>query len=292
MKFKINKDLFPFKNNFLRLDDGTNIHYIDEGDGPVLLMLHGNPTWSFLYRKMIAALKSDFRCIAPDFPGFGLSEQTGSFDFSAESHSKVLDEFLQKMNINKFILIAQDWGGPIGLSVAEKHPGKIAGAVFGNTWAWTLKGNYRYEGFSRLMGGPVGMWMAKSFNGVFKVFMMKGFYKKPPQEVIKMYELPFADKDNRIQTAIFPRELIKAFRFEKSVEDNLKKIKNIPVLFTWGIKDFAFRIAQLKRFKTYFPNHRTHYLLAGHFWQEEKGEEASELIRKWYKNHCCPKQIL
>ncbi len=73
MKFNINKELFPFQNNFLHLDDGTKIHYIDEGEGPVLLMLHGNPTWSFLYRKMIAALESNFRCIAPDLPGFGLS---------------------------------------------------------------------------------------------------------------------------------------------------------------------------------------------------------------------------
>ena len=284
MKFNINKELFPFRNNFLHLDDGTKIHYIDEGEGPVLLMLHGNPTWSFLYRKMVLSLKSDFRCIAPDFPGFGLSEQPDSFDFFAESHSKVLEEFLTKLNVDRYILIAQDWGGPIGLSVAEKHPDKIIGAVLGNTWAWALKGKYQYEGFSWLMGGPIGRWMAKSFNGVWMVFMKKGFYKKPSKEELKMYKAPFAKKSNRIQTAIFPRELIKAYEFEKTVEKNLKKIGNIPVFFTWGIKDFAFKADQLERFKKHFPNNQTHLLKAGHFWQEEKGEEASKLIREWYRD--------
>ena len=285
MKFNINKDLFPFQNNFLRLDDGTKVHYIDEGEGPVLLMLHGNPTWSFLYRKMITALKSDFRCIAPDLPGFGLSEQTDSFDFFAESHSKVLEEFLQKLNVNHYILIAQDWGGPIGLSVAEKHPDKIIGAVLGNTWAWTLKGNLQYEGFSWLMGGPIGRWMAKSFNGVWKVFMKKGFYKKPSREALAMYKAPFTEKNNRIQTAIFPRQLIKAYDFEKTVEKNLNKISSIPVLFTWGVKDFAFKVDQLERFKKHFPNHQTHLLEAGHFWQDEQGDFVSELITEWYKSN-------
>lgn len=282
MKFNINKDLFPFQNNFLHLDDGTKIHYIDEGEGPVLLMLHGNPTWSFLYRKMITALKSDFRCIAPDFPGFGLSEQTDAYDFSAESHSKVLEEFLRKINIDHYILIAQDWGGPIGLSVAEKHPDKIIGAVLGNTWAWALKGNYRYEGFSWVMGGPIGRWMAKSFNGVWKVFMKKGFYKKPSRETLAMYEAPFTEKNNRTQTAIFPRQLIKAYEFEKTLEKKLNKISNIPVLFTWGVKDFAFKIDQLERFKRHFPIHQTHLLETGHFWQDEQGELVNKLISDLY----------
>ncbi|MFQ5864727.1 MAG: alpha/beta fold hydrolase [bacterium] len=285
MKFNVNKELFPFKNNFLQFDDGTKIHYVDEGEGPVLLMLHGNPTWSFLYRKMIAVLKSDFRCIAPDFPGFGLSEQTDTFDFLAESHSKALEEFLLKSNIDRFILVAQDWGGPIGLRVAEKYPDKIKGAILGNTWAWPLKGNYRSEGFSWLMGGPVGRWMAKSFNGVWQVFMKKGFYKKPSKETLAMYKAPFADNRNRIQTAIFPRQLVKAYEFEKAVEQNLNKIGSTPVLFTWGTKDFAFREDQLERFKEHFPNHQTQLLEAGHFWQEEQGENAADLITAWYQNN-------
>jgi len=283
MKFNVDKALFPFQNNFLHLDDGTKIHYLDEGKGPVLLMLHGNPTWSFLYRKMIDNLKSDFRCIAPDLPGFGLSVQTDTFDFLAESHSKVIEEFLLKLNIDSYILIAQDWGGPIGLSVAEKYPDKIIGAVLGNTWAWPLKGNYRYEGFSWLMGGPIGRWMSRSFNGVWQVFMKKGFYKKPSKEALAMYKAPFAKKGNRIQTAIFPRQLVKAYEFEKAVEKNLNKIGSIPVLFTWGIKDFAFKQDQLERFKKHFPNHETHLLEAGHFWQDEQGNYASELIRKWHQ---------
>jgi len=125
--------------------------------------------------------------------------------------------------------------------------------------------------------------MAKSFNGVWKVFMKKGFYRKPEKDALAMYKAPFAYRGNRIQTAIFPRQLIKAFEFEKTVEKDLNKISRIPVLFTWGIKDFAFKVDQLERFKKHFPNHQTQLLEAGHFWQDEQGNYASELIRKWHQ---------
>jgi len=100
-----------------------------------------------------------------------------------------------------------------------------------------------------------------------------------------MYKAPFAKKNNRIQTAIFPRQLIKAYEFEKAVEKNLNKIRNIPVLFSWGIKDFAFKQHQLERFKKHFPNHETQLLEAGHFWQDEQGEYAADLIIKWHQNN-------
>jgi len=217
--------------------------------------------------------------------GYGLSEQADTFDFLAESHSKVLEELLLKLNIDSFILVGQDWGGPIGLSVAEKYPDKIKGAILGNTWAWPLKGNYNYEVFSWLMGGPIGRWMSINFNGVWHVFMNRGFYKQPSKEALAMYKAPFVKKENRIQTAIFPRQLVKAYEFEKAVENNLKKIASMPVLFTWGTKDFAFKQNQLERFKKHFHNHETQLLEAGHFWQDEKGELAADLITDWYKNN-------
>jgi len=157
-KFKVNKQLFPFENKFVELSGGSKIHYIDEGQGPVLLMFHGNPSWSFLYRKMIQHLKNDFRCIAFDYPGFGLSEAPKGYDFSAKTHSLVAEEFINKLKLEDVIIIGQDWGGPIGLGWAGRNPNKIKGAVLGNTWAWPLAGNLRFEAFSWLMGGPIGRW--------------------------------------------------------------------------------------------------------------------------------------
>ena len=92
--FKIDQELYPFKSNYIEVRKGINIHYVDEGKGPVILMLHGNPTWSFLYRKMIKELKDEFRVIAPDYPGFGLSPTPFNYDFLPSTHSQSLKNLL------------------------------------------------------------------------------------------------------------------------------------------------------------------------------------------------------
>ena len=92
-------------------EKGVTIHYVDEGTGPVILMLHGNPTWSFLYRKMIAELKGDFRVIAPDYPGFGLSPTPLNYDFLPSTHSDIVDAFIDQLELKDIILMMQDWGG-------------------------------------------------------------------------------------------------------------------------------------------------------------------------------------
>ncbi|WP_406662021.1 alpha/beta fold hydrolase [Methanolobus sp. ZRKC3] len=282
MKFEVNKKLFPFESKFITLSNGEKIHYVDEGEGQTLLMFHGNPTWSFLYRKMISGLKGDFRCVAFDYPGFGLSEAPGGYDFLPETHSRVSEEFIKELGLKDVIIVCQDWGGPIGLGWAGRNPDKIKAAVIGNTWAWPLAGKLRYEAFSWIMGGPIGQWLGSRSNMVWNFFMKEGFMNKPDEEVLAMYRAPFENKKDRIQTAIFPRQLIKAKSFEEEVEKGLQKIKDIPVLFTWGTEDFAFREAERKRFQNIFKNHETVLLHASHFWQDEAAESASKSIIEWY----------
>lgn len=282
MKFRVNRELFPFESRFMVLDNGEKIHYVDEGKGQTLLMFHGNPTWSFLYRKMISILKEDFRCVAFDYPGFGLSKATEDYDFLPETHSKASEEFIDKLGLDDVIIVCQDWGGPIGLSWAGRNPEIIKGAVIGNTWAWPLKGQFRYEAFSWVMGGPIGQWLSSKSNIVWNFFMREGFMARPDEDVLAMYRAPFENKNERIQTSIFPRQLIKAKSFEEEVENGLQKIRNIPVLFTWGTEDFAFREAELQRFQHIFKNHETVLLQASHFWQDEAAESASKAIIEWF----------
>ncbi len=111
VKFEVDQSLYPFKSNFIQVKKGVTIHYVDEGTGPVILMLHGNPTWSFLYRKMIAELKGDFRVIAPDYPGFGLSPTPPNYDFLPSTHSDLVDAFIDQLELKDIILVMQDWGG-------------------------------------------------------------------------------------------------------------------------------------------------------------------------------------
>jgi haloalkane dehalogenase len=158
-KFEVNKKLYPFKSNYMTLENGAKIHYVDEGEGDVLLLLHGNPTWSFLYRKMIEELKGDFRVIAPDYAGFGLSYASKDFSYKADAQAKLMNEFLTKMDLKDVTIMVQDWGGPIGFNIAITQPERVKAFIIGNTWAWELE-RAGHKAFSTLFGGYVGQFIS------------------------------------------------------------------------------------------------------------------------------------
>ncbi|MGI9018435.1 MAG: alpha/beta fold hydrolase, partial [Euzebya sp.] len=121
----VDDTLLPYDSHFAEVEDCT-VHYLDEGEGPTLLMLHGNPTWSFLYRDMIADLRADFRCVAPDYPGMGLSSARGGYAFGPEEHSRIVAELVQELNLTDITLVMQDWGGPIGMAAAAEDPDRYS----------------------------------------------------------------------------------------------------------------------------------------------------------------------
>jgi pimeloyl-ACP methyl ester carboxylesterase len=127
--------LFPFADHYADID-GARVHYVDEGSGPPLLLLHGNPTWSFLYRDIISGLQDRFRCIAPDYPGFGLSDAPPGYGYTPAEHAKVIEALLLRLDLTEVTLMVQDRGGPIGFAVAARQPHRFAAFVIGNTWAW------------------------------------------------------------------------------------------------------------------------------------------------------------
>ncbi len=116
-------ELFPYASRFVDVD-GHLVHYVDEGSGPVLLMLHGNPTWSFLYRDVIAALRDGFRCVAVDHPGFGLSQASPGYGASPAEHAQVLAHLVAQLDLRDVTLVLHDWGGPIGVSAAQRDPAR------------------------------------------------------------------------------------------------------------------------------------------------------------------------
>jgi haloalkane dehalogenase len=132
----VDNELFPFESRFVEID-GNVVHYIDEGSGPILLMLHGNPTWSFVYRQVIGSLRDQFRCIALDFPGFGLSIAAPGYQYMPEEHAAVVVAFLDRLGLSDATLVAHDWGGPIGLYAAEQRADKF------NASSWPTRGARR-----------------------------------------------------------------------------------------------------------------------------------------------------
>src|SRR5947208_3501095 len=146
--------LYPFEDRYAEIGGGR-VHYVDEGSGPPLLLLHGNPTWSFLYRDVIKGLRDGFRCIAPDYPGFGLSRPAPGYGYTPAEHADVLERLVLELDLKDVTMMVQDWGGPIGFSVATRHPDRFAGFVIGNTWAWP-KADPFTRLFSLVLGGPIG----------------------------------------------------------------------------------------------------------------------------------------
>jgi len=129
------------------------MHYIDEGEGIPIVLTHGNPDWSFLNRNIIKALSKEARVIAFDLPGFGFSDTPKNYSFTPQEHTKWVEALINNhLKLDKYILVVQDWGGPIGLTMATNHPEKILGLVISNTWAWRSTGEFKK--FSELMKTP------------------------------------------------------------------------------------------------------------------------------------------
>ena len=133
--FVPDRALYPFDSRWFQSSVGQ-VHYLDEGSGPPILFLHGNPTWSFLYRGIVIRLRKLFRCIAMDYPGFGLSVHPPTYGYTAAEHADVVSELVRELGLDDLTIMGQDWGGPIGMRVALNERGRMRSMVMGNTWYW------------------------------------------------------------------------------------------------------------------------------------------------------------
>lgn len=281
-KYQPDPALYPFKSNWVDLGSGSRVHYVDEGRGPVLLFLHGNPSWSFLYRNIIPRLSGHFRCIAPDLPGFGLSEAVDGFGFTAREQAQVVVEFIDQLDLKGVGVMMQDWGGPIGIFATQMRPERIDRLIIGNTFSWPLT-DLGVRMFSSIMGGFLGRSSAFLFNGVIRFFFTRGVMNRLPPGVWNMYLAPFKGRKTRHPTYIFPKQLMAAKPFLQELENGLPAIKDKPALILWGDSDFAFKESGRARFQSAFPDHLDLELIgAGHFIQEDAPDEISAAIADWY----------
>ena len=284
-KFEVDRNLFPYQPYFIQLKDGGRLHYIDEGSGPTLLLLHGNPTWSFLYRHIVAALSDRFRVIAPDYPGFGLSTAGEGYNYTPAEHAEAIRELVEALDLHAMVIMVQDWGGPVGFKVAIDDPSRVAGFVIGNTWAWPLE-RMGQKGFSLLMGGWPGQFGAWCCNMVVRFFMSKGVASGLSNRELAMYLGPFVSRERRSPTHIAPAQLRDANVFLEKIYHKLPMLADRPVLLTWGLKDFAFQEPERTRFESLFPQHETLLLEnAAHFIQEDAPGEISIAIADWHKRN-------
>jgi haloalkane dehalogenase len=274
-------DLYPFEDHFAEVD-GARVHYVDEGSGPPLLLLHGNPTWSFLYRDVIRGVRDRYRCIAPDHPGFGLSTASPGYGFTPAEHAQVLEQLILKLDLSGLTMMVQDWGGPIGFWAATRNPERFDGFVIANTWAWP-KSDPGTQVFSRLLGGPIGRYLILERN-VFVEKLLPGGVRtrKLAEPVMNAYRGPFPTPESRRPVHVFPREILHSRPWLAEVEQRLPALSAKPALIVWPTKDVAFREPELRRWQELFPQHHTVRIDgAGHYVQEDAPEKIVEAIRDW-----------
>lgn len=274
----LDRSLFPFTSRTMDID-GNTIHYIDEGSGPTLLLLHGNPTWSFLYRHIVRTLSKNFRCIALDYPGFGLSTAKPGYRFLPREHSDVVEKFVDRLGLNDLRIMVQDWGGPIGLGFAGRRPELVHSLILGNTFAWPAQRSKGMSAFSRIFGSGFARFLITRYNTLAKWLIPAGINRKLTEQELAAYMGPFATPGSRLPTWIFARNILASEDFLSEVEAGLSKLREKPALIVWGEADGAFRTPDRLRLMGHFPDHRVCLLKgAKHFIQENAPDGISAAI--------------
>ncbi|MBI2812774.1 MAG: alpha/beta fold hydrolase [Opitutae bacterium] len=270
--------LYPFEPK--RFDTGQGVmSYLDEGAGDeAVVMVHGNPTWSFYYRNLVLGLRGKIRCIAPDHLGCGLSDKPQDFNYTLGEHIRNLRALLDSLNLRKIHLIVHDWGGPIGLGSALAKPEQLGRVVILNTAAfadtvvpWRI----------RLCRAPViGEWLVRGFNGFAWPATWMSVTKPLSADVKRGFLYPYDSWANRIATHRFvvdipegkgaPNDLALA-----AVESKLGQLRGRPVRILWGGQDFCFNRHYYNRWRVLLPGANADYLEeAGHYVLEDAGQEC------------------
>ena len=280
----VDDDLLPFTSRFVDVA-GCDVHLLDEGEGPVLLLLHGNPTWSFLYRDMIRLLAPRFRCIAPDHPGMGLSTARDGYRFGPEEHREVLVELVAELDLDDITLVGQDWGGPIGMGAAVRDPDRYARFVLGNTWFWPLD-HPRYAAFSWLVGGPVGTLAHRHLNAFVEQVIPRMHDLRPPsQREMAMWRGPYPTPDSREPTHVFPERVTGATPFLADVAYRVGAtgLDQRSSLLLHATEDPAFPAAVMREAARRLPHSTSVDLVgAGHYWQDDAPDAAAAAITTWF----------
>ena len=278
----VDDELFPFESHFVEID-GHTVHYVDEGSGPTLLMLHGNPTWSFLFRDVIGLLRKDFRCIALDYPGFGLSTPGPGYHYLPEEHADVVTAFVDALGLKDVTLIGQDWGGMIGLAVAQRRPGVFDRLVLANTWAWPVNGDLHFEAFGRIVGGLPMRFLVRQFNLLVNAFIPTGHRRRKLTDAeLDHYRHALDTAERRQASAVLPGRVLASRQFFAEVEAGLPDVAHLPTLIIWGDADIAFRAQERKRLEATFPDHTTVIVEgAGTYVESDAPDEFASAIRSF-----------
>ena len=266
------------------------MHFLDEGprDAPIVLMVHGNPTWSFYYRNLVLALRDRYRCIVPDHIGCGLSDKPAAdeYPYTLERRISDLDALMNHIQPRTTVhLVVHDWGGMIGFGWAVERPGQIGNMVIGNTAAFPLPAEKKLPAALWLVRNTkLGALLVQGLNAFSGIAARVAFKKPVSAEVRNAYTGPYDSWDNRIATLRFVQDIpLKpedpGYSIVQMTESRLSEFAGKPCLLAWGEKDFVFDQHFLKQWKRLFPQAKVlEYPDCGHYIFEDGGPALTQAI--------------
>lgn len=274
---------YPFASNTLALLNGATMHYIDEGVGPVVIMLHGNPTWSFYYRNLVKQLSAaGFRCIVPDHIGCGLSDKPKNYNYTLKQRIEDVEGLIDHLGIDQFSLVMHDWGGAIGCGVAGRRPQALQKLVLLNTGAFRSKRIPLRIAAIKVPG--LGEAIIRGLNG-FAGPAATMAAKVPLKPAVKRGMLwPYRSWSDRVAVWNFVKDIPlneshSSYETLAEVEAGLAKLADKPVQLVWGAKDFCFSMHFYERFREFFPSAESVvYPKLGHYILEDAGADAWQKI--------------
>ena len=280
--------LYPFQSHFLDLS-GHQYHYLNEGkkENPVLLMVHGNPTWSFYYRELVKHLCGEFRVIVPDHMGSGYSDKPTEYNYTLQQHIINLAKLIDYLQLEDITIFMHDWGGPISMGYAVQYPQNVKRMVVFNTAAFWMP--QVHPGLKILRNTRLGAYLVRKLN----VFVWSGITlasrKKMPDAVKAGYLKPYDSFENRVGVLAFIKDIPMeqegpTYELLQAIEEKLALLKEKPMMIIWGEKDPVFTLEFLDKWKEYFPNAAIKQLPeAGHYVVEDAVEDIQKIVDKFLK---------
>ncbi len=273
---------YPFAPQTFRTGQGHRLTYIDEGRGPALVMVHGNPSWSYLYRNVVKALRSSYRCIVPDHLGCGLSDKPQSANYSLGHHIDNLEALLDYLNIQHCVVVVHDWGGAIGMGWAIRHPERVLGSVVLNTAAFPSQ---RLPWRIAVCRWPyLGALLVRGFNVFAWAATFMAVRQKMAPEVAAGFLAPYSSWAKRVAVHRFVQDIPMhpghpSWAALTDIDYALHRLKEKPMLICWGGQDFCFNRKFYDEWLHRFPQAQGHYFpQAGHYVLEDALPEILQLL--------------
>ena len=291
-------DLYPFEGRFLDIG-GYRMHFLDEGSGDPVVMVHGNPSWSFYWRELVKTLSGSFRCIVPDHVGCGLSDKPSASDYPYTLQRRIedLEALLDRLELKERVtLILHDWGGMIGMGVAHRRPERVERVVALNTAAFPLPPEKPMpRRLSIVRDSPVGAFLVRRFNAFARGATFMAVERPMPRRIRDAYCAPYDSPENRIATLRFVQDIPLSaadpgFAIVDEVGRSLgQEFGHKPVLLVWGAKDWVFDDHFLRGWQQRLPQAETLRLAnAGHYVLEDAPGPVTERISRFLHEHPLP----